>query len=79
MRTLRTAVIWATLVLLTLGYGASQYAYFAGDPSEYAHQVDTPPVSHVALLLFLAIVILAFIPDKTKTDKQDSGSDEDTP
>lgn len=68
MKTLRLAIATVTLVLMTAGYAASQYAYFNGTASAYASKVDVPAVSYLAFALFLAIVVLGFVPDRSAGD-----------
>jgi len=71
MNKLRTLLAVIVLVLLTAGYGASQFAYMQGAESaqEYAKRVDSPAISHLALLLFLAIVILGFVRDRSPAEE----------
>lgn len=64
MRSLRTALTVAALVLLSAGYAASQIAYFQGRFIEYAARVDTPPVWALSGLLLLVAVVLTFVPDR---------------
>jgi hypothetical protein len=69
MRTLRTALTAVALCLLCVGYAASQIAYWRDSihisyAMEYAARVDTPPVQHLAGILLLSAVILAFIREK---------------
>lgn len=64
MRSLRTALTVAALVLLSAGYAASQIAYFQGQFIEYAARVDSPPVRALSGLILLAAVVLAWIPDR---------------
>jgi hypothetical protein len=65
MKSLRIGLSVAGCVLLMLGYFASQYAYLVqGDPSGYAAKLDQPPIRELAVLFFVAALILAFIPDQ---------------
>ena len=63
MKTLRTALLLVGAALLTLGYVMSQVAAFQGWAADYARKVDQPPVQKIALILFVAAITLAFIPD----------------
>jgi hypothetical protein len=60
---IRAGIAILSLVLLAVGYAASQIAY----PDRivaYTEWIDRPAVSRAALVLVLAIVVLAFIPTK---------------
>ena len=53
-------MIAATLVVVG-GYAASQWAFFRGDPAQYAKSVDAPPMWAISgLLLFGAILLGVF-------------------
>lgn len=69
MKTLRTALALVTVGLLTVGYFVSQYAYFNGWAADYAARVDVPPVSRLALVIFLAIVVLGFVKERGMDDQ----------
>jgi hypothetical protein len=64
MKTLRTALTAAALLLLCAGYAASQIAYFQGRFAEYSAKVDTPSIQHLALAFLIAAIVLALVPDK---------------
>ena len=66
MTRIRTLLTIVTALLLTLGYSASQLAWFAGPDaaSEYARKIDQPPVRLLALVLLVAAVVLAFVPER---------------
>jgi hypothetical protein len=64
MSKVRTLLGGVILTLLTLGYLASQYAYFYGDPVDYAARIDQPQVKLLSLILFVALLVLAVVPDK---------------
>lgn len=59
--TLRTALTAVAISLLSLGYVASQMAFFSGHFSEHASRVDQAPVAITAgLFLALAIALAVF-------------------
>ena len=64
MSSVRRLLGIVVLALLTLGYLASQAAYLFGDPVAYASRVDIPQVKYLSLVLFLAAIVLALIPEK---------------
>lgn len=68
MKSLRTVLSVVSIVLLGLGYIASQIAAWNGSATEYARRVDEAPIRTLALLLLLAAVILAFVPDREGTE-----------
>jgi len=63
MKKLRYGIGILTVLLLTLGYAASQRAYFTGEPDKWAKAVDIPPVAYGATLLLVVIVVLGFLKD----------------
>ena len=65
MKTLRSALTAAALVLLCAGYAASQIAYFQVTFPEYTAKIDTPPIQHLAGVFLLAAIVLALIPDRS--------------
>ena len=79
MRTLRTALTAAALILLCAGYGASQVSYFLDTYADYAARVDSPPVQNLALLLLLSAVILALIRDRDSMDRIPAKTDRTSP
>lgn len=64
----RTFLAVLVLLLLTAGYAASQYAYFSGTIVDYSKRIDTPPISHLALVVFLAIVAFGFMREREADD-----------
>ncbi len=54
----------SVVALLALGYAASQRAYLAGSPEEWAAKVDVPQVKFLALAVVLALVALGMVPDR---------------
>ncbi len=64
MGRLRNLVCLAVIALLAVGYAASQWAYFAGQGSDYAHRVDSAPVAWLALFLLIALIALGQMPDR---------------
>jgi hypothetical protein len=69
MRKLRVLISVAVLVLLPLGYAASQYMALGGSAEEYARRIDCPPVQWLALALLVVCVVLAFIRDEEANEK----------
>lgn len=67
MKTARTLVGTVAILLLGGGYFASQYAYFAGDPASYIRALDSSSVPILALLLLLATVIMAIVPEREES------------
>ena len=63
MTKVRLLVAGVTMLLMTVGYLASQYAYLNGNAVAYAAKVDTPPIVLLSLVLFIAALVLFFIPD----------------
>lgn len=67
MRLARTVLSWMAVALLGVGYFASQVAYFAGSPTEYAQRMDQAGIRLIALILFAGAIVLAFFPDREAT------------
>ncbi|MEZ0326873.1 MAG: hypothetical protein ACAH95_13315 [Fimbriimonas sp.] len=64
MSSLRRLLSYVVVALLTLGYLASQWAALNGTASDYAARVDIKEVKLLSLLLLIAALVLAFIPDR---------------
>lgn len=64
MKLARTVFSVMAVLLLGLGYAASQFAAFTGTQTEYAVKADQPQIRYLALLLLLAAIGLAFVPDR---------------
>lgn len=64
----RTFLAVIVMLLLTIGYAASQYAYFTNTIVEYSQRVDTPAISHLALVFFLAIVVFGLLREREAED-----------
>jgi hypothetical protein len=64
MDLMRLVVASVTGLLLVGGYLASLSAYFGGTAAEYSARIESAPVPMLSLVLFLAIVVLAFVPSK---------------
>lgn len=64
MKTLRFALSVFSIVALGVGYLASLVFSLTGRASEWATRIDNPTVSAFALLVLVAAVVLAFIPEK---------------
>lgn len=69
MNAARLAVSLALTVLLAGGYAASQWAALTGQAVDYAKRVDVPTIQALALVLLVAVVALAFIPERTDEAK----------
>ncbi|HLK13911.1 MAG TPA: hypothetical protein VKT78_03825 [Fimbriimonadaceae bacterium] len=61
MKLIRMIVFTVSLVLLGVGYAASQISYRDGSYQEYAARVDSPPVRLAALGLLGCCVFLPFL------------------
>lgn len=70
MRTLRTALTAAALLLICAGYAASQITYFQGAFADYASRVDSAPIQRLAGVLLLLAIVLAFIREKPEEREQ---------
>ena len=66
LENLRNGLLGFTVVILGLGYAASQWFYFQGRSSEYARIVDIPSIRGLALVVLLLYVALALAPEKTE-------------
>jgi hypothetical protein len=66
MRSIRYSLSVITALLLIAGYVASQYFYFLYPVqlSSYIAKVDSAPLRMLCALIFVAALVLAFIPDK---------------
>ncbi len=64
MRNLRLALSLISLVLLLLGYLASQVAALSGEAADYSARVDVAPVRWLALAVLGVAVALSLIPDR---------------
>jgi hypothetical protein len=53
-------IIIATLVVVG-GYVASQYAFFQGDPAQYAARVDSPAMRLVSALILVGGIALVWL------------------
>ena len=69
MKSVRTLLSIVVIGLLALGYAASQVAALGGTAAKYAAQIDSPSIQWLALLILLASVALAFVPDKEADHK----------
>ena len=72
MKLVRTVVFTCSLVLLGLGYAASQQAFFQ-DPSAYAEytaQIDVPIVKVSAFVLLIACILMPFLGKPEKVADQ---------
>lgn len=71
MELIRLVVAGVTGVLLTGGYLASVSAYFGQDAPGYSARLAASPVPMLSLVLFIAIVVLAFVPSKEVETEED--------
>lgn len=71
MKLLRTVVASVGLLLMGLGYGASQSAFFGGTTAAYTTRIDQSMVPYLSLALLASAVALAFIPEKGSEDDQE--------
>lgn len=69
MNLLRTALALASILLLTVGYAASQFFALNGRAAEYVALVDKSSLAPVSLLILLAAIVLAFVPDREANDR----------
>lgn len=66
MNALRLALTSISLILLAVGYGASQWAFFWGDARAYAGRMDQPAVRWLGLGLLVVAIVFAFVPDRER-------------
>ena len=59
MKLARTSLGWVGIALVSIGYAASQCAFFNGTPSQHAAAFDTMPIRILAGLVFLGAVLSA--------------------
>lgn len=64
MQTVRLICAVSSALLLASGYLASLVFYFQGRAPQYTQLMDESPIKYICLVLFLAAVILSFVPDK---------------
>lgn len=64
MRLLRLATGWVAVLILGVGYFASQAAYHQGRWAEHTRKIDESPLRWLSLVLLLALVALAFVPEE---------------
>ncbi|MBL8060293.1 MAG: hypothetical protein JNK63_06215 [Chthonomonas sp.] len=50
--------------MLAIGYAASQWFFFNGRAKDYALLVDVPSVRMLSLVILLAFIALAFVPNQ---------------
>lgn len=63
LKLIRAGLVLLTSALLVVGYALSQVSYPEGAQA-YARRVDQPPVWRASLVLFLALVVLACLPNR---------------
>lgn len=59
---IRYGLLGFTLVMLAVGYAASQWFFFTGRAKEYATLVDVPSLRMLSLIILVALITLAFVP-----------------
>ena len=64
MSSVRRTFAGVVLALLTILYLRSQQAAFTGEAAQYAEQIDRQPIQLLSLIIFLAALLLALIPDR---------------
>ena len=64
MKLVRVAVFGAAALLLAGGYFASQVAFFNESAPRYSESIDSPAIKGLALLILVACVALAAMPQK---------------
>lgn len=69
LKTVRMVMAVLCLILLSVGYGASQLAY-PHNAADYADKVDQPVVRWLALALLVISIALALVPDKEHANRQ---------
>jgi hypothetical protein len=74
MELIRLVVAGVTGVLLAGGYLASVSAYFSQGAPGYAARISESPVPILALILLLATVALAFVPNKETLEREEEAS-----
>lgn len=68
MKLVRMVVFGAAAFLLAGGYFASQAAFLNSSAAEYSKSVDSQPVRLLALLLLLACVVFAALPQRREDE-----------
>ncbi|RYG49545.1 hypothetical protein EON79_00950 [bacterium] len=63
---MRKSLAWVSLVILGGGYLGAMAMSLTHRETEWAEKMDQTPIRLVALLLLLAAIVFAFIPDKEK-------------
>lgn len=66
MTNLRTALAALVVVLLVAGWGGAAFAAMGGTAADWATRVDAAPVRLLALVVLVAAVAFAFVPDRTE-------------
>jgi uncharacterized membrane protein YdjX (TVP38/TMEM64 family) len=64
MRLIRTVTALIAFLVVGGGYLASQSSFLSGQSAEYTQRIESSPLPLLSLVLFLAIIILAFLPAK---------------
>lgn len=64
MTNLRAAFATLVVVLLVFGWGGAAWAAMHGNALEWAQKTDAAPIRTLALVVLLAAIALAFVPDR---------------
>ncbi len=64
MKTVRLALSVLSVLSLLVGYLASQAAALNGTAGDYAQKVDAAPVRTMALVILIAALVCAVVPDR---------------
>ena len=64
MQTVRLICAVSSALLLAGGYFASLVFYFQQKSPQYTQFMDESPIKYVCLILFVAVIVLSFIPEK---------------
>ena len=67
MKVVRDVLGLAAFFLLGFGYLGSQWAFFQGNPSQWAFALDQSSIRMLASVLLFGAIVLAFIPEKEST------------
>lgn len=68
MNLFRATVFGSATLLLGGGYLASQWAFVNATTEQYSRAVDTPQVALLALVIFLACVVFACMPQQEEAE-----------
>lgn len=72
MKNLRAALAALAVALLTAGWAGAAWAAMNETAPDWAARMDLPPIRTLALVLLVAAVGLAFVPDR-ESETEESG------